>query len=85
MILNKLTKHHNEETSEFDLNAFKIIYIAPMKALVQEMVGNPSKHLKTFNVKVSELTGNAQMTKKHLSEMQIIVMTPENTMLLHTK
>ena len=76
-ILNKLAKHRNEETSEFDLDAFKIIYIAPMKALVQEMVGNFSKHLKTFNVKVSELTGNAQMTKQHLSETQIIVTTPE--------
>jgi pre-mRNA-splicing helicase BRR2 len=47
-ILNELAKHRNEETGEFDLDAFKIIYIAPMKVLVQEMVGNFSK---IFNVK----------------------------------
>ena len=43
MILNELAKHRSEETGEFDLDAFKIIYITPMKALVQEMVGNFSK------------------------------------------
>ena len=76
-ILNELAKHRNEETGEFDLDAFKIIYIAPMKALVQEMVGNFSKRLKIFNVKVGELTGDAQMTKQQISETQIIVTTPE--------
>lgn len=45
-----------------------------MKALV---VGNFSKHLKIFDVKVGELTDDAQMTKQQLSEMQIIVTTPE--------
>ena len=76
-ILNELAKHRNEETGEFDLDAFKIIYIAPMKALVQEMVGNFSKRLKIFDVKVGELTGDAQMTKQQISETQIIVTTPE--------
>jgi pre-mRNA-splicing helicase BRR2 len=76
-ILNELAKHRNEETGEFDLDAFKIIYIAPMKALVQEMVGNFSKRLKIFNVKVGELTGDSQMTKQQISETQIIVTTPE--------
>ena len=76
-ILNELAKHRNEGTGEFDLDAFKIIYIAPMKALVQEMVGNFSKRLKVFNVKVGELTGDAQMTKQQISETQIIVTTPE--------
>jgi len=76
-ILNELAKHRNEETGDFDLDAFKIIYIAPMKALVQEMVGNFSSRLKVFNVKVGELTGDAQMTKQQISETQIIVTTPE--------
>ena len=76
-ILNELAKHRSEETGEFDLDAFKIIYIAPMKALVQEMVGNFSSRLKVFNIKVGELTGDAQMTKQQISETQIIVTTPE--------
>ena len=44
-----------------------------------------SKHLKVFNIKVSELTGDAQMTKQQISETQIIVMTQKNTMSLHAK
>jgi pre-mRNA-splicing helicase BRR2 len=58
-----------------------------MKALpvVQEMVGNFSKHLKVFDVKVGELTGDAQMTKQQISDTQIIVTTPESMMSLRAK
>ncbi|KAF9474450.1 Sec63-domain-containing protein [Pholiota conissans] len=76
-ILNELGKHRNEETGEFDLDAFKCVYIAPMKALVQEMVGNFTARLKVFNVKVGELTGDSQMTKQEIAEAQILVVTPE--------
>ncbi|GBE89249.1 Pre-mRNA-splicing factor brr2 [Sparassis crispa] len=76
-ILNELSKHRDEETGTFDLDAFKIIYVAPMKALVQEMVGNFSSRLSAFGVKVGELTGDSQMTKQQISETQIIVTTPE--------
>ncbi|KAK2464636.1 hypothetical protein APHAL10511_003329 [Amanita phalloides] len=76
-ILNELSKVRDEATGTFDLDAFKVIYIAPMKALVQEMVGNFSARLKTFGVKVGELTGDSQMTKQQISETQIIVTTPE--------
>ncbi|KAI0070649.1 Sec63-domain-containing protein [Panus rudis PR-1116 ss-1] len=76
-ILNELSKYRDEATGTFDLDAFKIIYVAPMKALVQEMVGNFSSRLGVFGVKVGELTGDAQMTKQQISETQIIVTTPE--------
>lgn len=76
-ILNELSKWRNEETGEFDLDGFKIVYIAPMKALVQEMVGNFSNRLKVFGIKVGELTGDSQMTKQQIAETQIIVTTPE--------
>ncbi len=76
-ILNELGKHRNEETGEFDLDAFKCVYIAPMKALVQEMVGNFTARLKVFGIKVGELTGDSQMTKQQIAETQIIVTTPE--------
>jgi pre-mRNA-splicing helicase BRR2 len=76
-ILNELAKVRDEASGNFDLDAFKVIYIAPMKALVQEMVGNFSTRLKPFGVKVGELTGDAQMTKQQISETQIIVTTPE--------
>ncbi|GAA5998703.1 ATP-dependent RNA helicase BRR2 [Rhodotorula paludigena] len=76
-ILNELAKHRNEATGEFDFSAFKIVYIAPMKALVQEMVGNFSKRLEPYNVVVNELTGDRQLTKQQIAETQIIVTTPE--------
>ncbi|PFH47664.1 hypothetical protein AMATHDRAFT_77103 [Amanita thiersii Skay4041] len=76
-ILNELSKWRDEATGTFDYDSFKIIYIAPMKALVQEMVGNFTARLKPFGIKVGELTGDAQMTKQQISETQIIVTTPE--------
>ncbi|KAF8629449.1 hypothetical protein AX15_003443 [Amanita polypyramis BW_CC] len=76
-VLNELAKVRDEATGTFDLDSFKVVYIAPMKALVQEMVGNFSTRLKPFGVKVGELTGDAQMTKQQISETQIIVTTPE--------
>ena len=56
---------------------FKIIYVAPMKALAQEMVTNFGKRLAAFNIAVRELTGDMQLTKKEIMETQVIVTTPE--------
>ena len=42
-VLDELARWQNKDPGEFDLDGFKIVYIAPMKALVQEMVG----HLQT--------------------------------------
>ncbi|KAH9047169.1 putative RNA helicase [Lactarius hengduanensis] len=76
-ILNELGKWRDEATGTFNLDAFKIVYVAPMKALVQEMVGNFTARLSPFGIKVGELTGDSQMTKQQISETQIIVTTPE--------
>jgi len=44
--------------------AFKIVYVAPMKALVAEMVGNFSKRLgESYGLTVRELTGEAPAAK----------------------
>eukprot|EP00298_Acanthocystis_sp_HF-20_P013056 c20188_g1_i1.p1 GENE.c20188_g1_i1~~c20188_g1_i1.p1 ORF type:complete len:1637 (-),score=765.18 c20188_g1_i1:25-4935(-) len=58
-------------------DAFKIVYIAPMKALVQEVVGNLGRRLEHDGIVVRELTGDAQLSKQQISETQIIVTTPE--------
>lgn len=76
-ILNEMSKHRDEVTGEFDLASFKIVYVAPMKALVQEMVGNFSSRLSIFGITVNELTGDRQLTKAQIAETQIIVTTPE--------
>jgi pre-mRNA-splicing helicase BRR2 len=67
----------NETTGTIDLDAFKIVYVAPMKALVQEMVGNFTARLSAFSIRVGELTGDSQMTKVQTAATQIIVTTPE--------
>ena len=76
-ILREIGKHRNPETGEIMLDDFKIVYIAPLKALVQEQVGNFGKRLESYGIKVSELTGDRQLTKQQIADTQIIVTTPE--------
>ncbi|KAI8927207.1 Sec63 Brl domain-containing protein [Entophlyctis helioformis] len=76
-ILNEIGKHRDERTGAIIKDNFKIVYVAPMKALVAEMVGNFGARLKDFGINVAELTGDRQLTKQQISETQIIVTTPE--------
>ncbi|PWN44015.1 putative ATP dependent RNA helicase [Ceraceosorus guamensis] len=76
-ILNELGKWRDEETGTFDLTAFKIVYVAPMKALVAEQTENFRARLSHFGVQVNELTGDSQLTKQQIADTQIIVTTPE--------
>ena len=76
-ILREVGKNRNPETGEIMLDDFKIVYIAPLKALVQEQVGNFGKRLEPYGIKVSELTGDRQLTKQQIADTQIIVTTPE--------
>ncbi|KAI9253156.1 Sec63 Brl domain-containing protein [Sporodiniella umbellata] len=68
-------------TSDVDFeiakNEFKIVYVAPMKALAAEIVDKMQKRLKFLGVKVRELTGDMQLTKAEIHETQFIVTTPE--------
>ena len=52
-ILNEVSKHFHDE--KLKLNDFKIVYVAPMKALVQEVVGNFSRRLAPLGISVNEL------------------------------
>lgn len=76
-ILHEIDKNRDPESGLIDLDAFKIVYISPMKALVAEQVGNFSARLKPYGIKVAELTGDRQLTKQQIAETQIIVTTPE--------
>lgn len=77
-MLREILKHKRSDGS-IDVNKFKIIYVAPIKALVQEIVNNFSKKLgsKPFNLTVEELTGDHQLDQRQISQAQIIVCTPE--------
>ena len=63
--------------SAFDLSAFKIVYVSPMKALVQEQVKNFQGRLKDYGIIVRELSGDASLTRQQIAETQVIVTTPE--------
>ena len=76
-ILREIGKHRQPETGQIMLDDFKIVYIAPLKALVQEQVGNFGKRLESYGISVRELTGDRQLTKQQISETQVIVTTPE--------
>ncbi|KAL8714924.1 MAG: hypothetical protein Q9220_001437 [cf. Caloplaca sp. 1 TL-2023] len=75
-MLREIGKHRNDG-GEIMLDDFKIVYIAPLKALVQEQVGNFGRRLEPYGIKVSELTGDRQLTKQQIADTQIIVTTPE--------
>ncbi|KAI9802245.1 MAG: hypothetical protein M1825_002966 [Sarcosagium campestre] len=76
-ILREIGKNRNPDTGEINLDDFKIVYVAPLKALVQEQVGNFGKRLEPYGIRVSELTGDRQLTKQQIADTQIIVTTPE--------
>ena len=75
-MLHEIGKHVNEDGT-INADMFKIIYVAPMRSLVQEMTGNFSKRLAKYNITVSELTGDNNLTKEQITQTQIIVCTPE--------
>ena len=82
-MLHEIGKHMKDSSAEespgisLALDDFKIVYIAPMKALVQEMVRNFSARLEPYGITVAELTGDSSLTRAQLASTQVIVTTPE--------
>lgn len=62
---------------KIDKDKFKIIYVAPMKALAAEITRKFGKRLQWLGINVRELTGDMQLTRAEINETQIIVTTPE--------
>ncbi|XP_011502445.1 PREDICTED: putative U5 small nuclear ribonucleoprotein 200 kDa helicase [Ceratosolen solmsi marchali] len=75
-IMREIGKHVNPDGT-INADDFKVIYVAPMRSLVQEMVGNFGKRLTSYNLTVSELTGDHQLTREQIAATQVIVCTPE--------
>lgn len=75
-MMREIGKHINPDGT-INADEFKIIYVAPMRSLVQEMVGNFSKRLQSYNLTVGELTGDHQLTREQIHATQVIVCTPE--------
>lgn len=74
-IINVIRAHTDQGVIHRD--QFKIVYVAPMKALAAEMTANFSKRLKPLGIAVRELTGDMQLTKTEMQATQILVTTPE--------
>lgn len=73
------TPSENPQATEFmvDLQDFKIVYVAPMKALAAEITGKLGKRLAWLGIKCREYTGDMHLTKPEIVQTQIIVTTPE--------
>ncbi|KAJ4821369.1 Activating signal cointegrator 1 complex subunit 3 [Rhynchospora pubera] len=74
-ILHEIKQHFREGI--LHKNEFKIVYVAPMKALAAEVTATFSRRLGPLNLLVRELTGDMQLSKNELEETQMIVTTPE--------
>eukprot|EP01130_Rhizamoeba_saxonica_P004092 TRINITY_DN1684_c0_g1_i1.p1 TRINITY_DN1684_c0_g1~~TRINITY_DN1684_c0_g1_i1.p1 ORF type:complete len:2137 (-),score=539.86 TRINITY_DN1684_c0_g1_i1:63-5960(-) len=76
-MLQEINRHRDPETGNIDLSSFKIVYVAPMKSLVQEMAFNFGERLAAYGIQVAELSGDSSITKKQMDATQVIFTTPE--------
>ncbi|XP_072018769.1 LOW QUALITY PROTEIN: activating signal cointegrator 1 complex subunit 3-like [Amphiura filiformis] len=74
-ILHEIKQHIQQAVIKKD--EFKVIYVAPMKALAAEMVRNFGGRLAPLGISVKELTGDMQLTKAEIMRTQMLVTTPE--------
>lgn len=58
-------------------SAFKIVYVAPMKALAAELTVKLGSRLAWLGIQAREYTGDMNLTKKEISQTQVIITTPE--------
>ncbi|KAI4303767.1 hypothetical protein MLD38_039362 [Melastoma candidum] len=74
-ILHEVQQHFRDGFLHKD--EFKIVYVAPMKALAAEVTSAFSHRLAPLNISVRELTGDMQLSRTELDQTQMIVTTPE--------
>lgn len=67
----------NIEGGVLDKRAFKIVYVAPMKALAAEVTEKFSKRLSALGMSVRECTGDMQLSRAEIERTQMLVVTPE--------
>ena len=76
-IMRLLSLYRNEDNGTIDIKSFKVVYIAPMKALIKEIVGYFSQRLEYYGVVVKELSGDVNLSNYEINNTNIIVTTPE--------
>ncbi|VDM17646.1 unnamed protein product [Hydatigera taeniaeformis] len=76
-ILQLIRQHINFESGVLKTDNFKIVYLAPMKALAAEMAATFGKRLAPLGVRVRECTGDMQLSAQEILDTQMLVTTPE--------
>ena len=66
-----------ESTPKNELSSLKMVYVAPMKALVSEITGKFFSKLKAINMSVREISGDIQLSKQEMMHTNLLVSTPE--------
>uniref|UniRef100_H0X1H6 Activating signal cointegrator 1 complex subunit 3 n=1 Tax=Otolemur garnettii TaxID=30611 RepID=H0X1H6_OTOGA len=74
-VLHEIRQHFQQGVIK--KNEFKIVYVAPMKALAAEMTNYFSRRLEPLGIAVKELTGDMQLSKSEILRTQMLVTTPE--------
>lgn len=74
-VVHQIRQHIENDVIQRD--KFKIVYIAPMKALAAEMARNFGKRLEPLGITVKELTGDMHLTKPEIMATNMIITTPE--------
>lgn len=67
----------NDAIASMETGGKKVVYIAPMKALAQEVVSKFHSKLNPLRLIVRELTGDMQLTRAEAESANVIVTTPE--------
>lgn len=77
-MLRVLTNHRDEnaEPARFSSN-FKMVYIAPLKALVAEQTREFERRLSSFGLSVREFTGDSSLSQQEMAATHVLVTTPE--------
>ncbi|KAL0206484.1 hypothetical protein P9112_001791 [Eukaryota sp. TZLM1-RC] len=73
----EIEKHMNSQGNLINKSNWKIIYLAPMKALASEVVGKMKTSLSVLGLTVREVTGDTNLTREQIEDCQLIVATPE--------
>ena len=69
--MREIGRHIDPNDGSIAVENFKIIYIAPMRSLATEMVGNFTRRLASYNIKVAELTGEHNLTREQINQTKI--------------
>ena len=74
-VLHCLEQHLDRGVLKSD--EFKIVYVAPMKALASEVTDKFSKRLGRLGLLVKELTGDMKLSRREITDTHMLVVTPE--------